>query len=147
MRPFSLLVATGINQEGYREIFEAPDVSTARHIVNLMLEVFSVKAPRAMDILEDGFRLKTVLNTPVRYRKRLRTTRGVVRLNQKIRRRERVVRIFPNRKLALRRVRKSVVDRTGRNMVNEARSTSRWMNIGNGRNRDRNINNSMRQVK
>ena len=110
MRPFSLLVATGINQEGYREIFEAPDVSTARHIVNLMLEVFSVKAPRAMDILEDGFRLKTVLNTPVRYRKRLRTTRGVVRLNQKIRRRKRVIRIFRNRDTGLKQGTALVMD-------------------------------------
>ncbi|HUM43161.1 MAG TPA: hypothetical protein PKI14_09455 [Fervidobacterium sp.] len=44
---------------------------------------------------------------------------------------------------------KYVVDGTGRNMVNEARSTSRWMNIGNGknRNRGRNISNSARWVK
>ncbi|MDR9769168.1 transposase [Acetomicrobium sp.] len=38
-------------------------------------------------------------------RKRLRTTNGQERLNQEIRRRERVIRIFPNCESALRRVR------------------------------------------
>ena len=88
-----------------RAIFEAPDISTARHMLNLTLEVFSGKAPRAMEILEDGFDdAVAVLNLPARYRKRLRTTNGQERLNQEIRRRERVIRIFPNRESALRRV-------------------------------------------
>lgn len=39
---------------------------------------------------------------PERYQKRLRTTNGVERLNQEIRRRERVIRIFPNEDSALR---------------------------------------------
>jgi len=57
-RSFSLIVAKGINQEGYRTIFEAPDISAARHILNLTLEVLSVKASRAMGYPGDGFRLK-----------------------------------------------------------------------------------------
>jgi len=86
-----------------RAIFEAPDISAARHILNLTLEVFSTKASRAMDILEDGFDDSVaVLSLPVRYRKRLRTTNGQERLNQEIRRRERVIRIFPNCESALR---------------------------------------------
>lgn len=36
------------------------------------------------------------------YRRRLRTTNSVERLNEKIRRRERVIRIFPTRDSALR---------------------------------------------
>ncbi|AEJ43053.1 hypothetical protein TC41_1104 [Alicyclobacillus acidocaldarius subsp. acidocaldarius Tc-4-1] len=39
---------------------------------------------------------------PERYRRRLRTTNGVERLNEEIRRRERVIRIFPNRESAIR---------------------------------------------
>jgi putative transposase len=39
---------------------------------------------------------------PLYYRTRLRTTNGVERLNDAIRRRERVIRIFPNRDSALR---------------------------------------------
>ncbi len=38
-----------------------------------------------------------MLALPAPYRKRLRTTNGVERLNEEIRRRERVIRIFPNR--------------------------------------------------
>ncbi|WP_236018405.1 transposase [Alicyclobacillus suci] len=43
-----------------------------------------------------------VLSLPERYRQRLRTTNGVERLNEEIRRRERVIRIFPNRTSAIR---------------------------------------------
>ena len=43
-----------------------------------------------------------ILALPVHYRVRLRTTNGVERLNEEIRRRERVIRIFPNRDSALR---------------------------------------------
>lgn len=43
-----------------------------------------------------------VMALPGRYRKRLRTTNGVERLNQEIRRRERVIRIFPNEESAVR---------------------------------------------
>ena len=43
-----------------------------------------------------------VLALPERYRKRLRTTNGMERLNEEIRRRERVIRIFPNRESAVR---------------------------------------------
>jgi len=37
-----------------------------------------------------------VLNLPFSLRRRLRTTNGIERLNEEIRRRERVIRIFPN---------------------------------------------------
>jgi transposase-like protein len=37
-----------------------------------------------------------VLSLPPGYRKRLRTTNSIERLNEEIRRRERVIRIFPN---------------------------------------------------
>ena len=43
-----------------------------------------------------------MLALPAPYRKRLRTTNGVERLNEEIRRRERVIRIFPNRESAIR---------------------------------------------
>ena len=37
-----------------------------------------------------------VLALPLRYRRRLRSTNAVERLNEEVRRRERVIRIFPN---------------------------------------------------
>jgi len=56
-----------------------------------------------MDILEEGFEDATaVLELPEQYRRRLRTTNGLERLNEEIRRRERVIRIFPNRESAIR---------------------------------------------
>jgi transposase-like protein len=56
-----------------------------------------------MRILENGFEDATaVLALPEKYRKRLRTTNSVERLNEEIRRRERVIRIFPNRQSVIR---------------------------------------------
>ena len=43
-----------------------------------------------------------IMALPEQYRRRLRTTNGVERLNEEIRRRERVIRIFPNEESALR---------------------------------------------
>ena len=56
-----------------------------------------------MQVLEMGFDDATaVLMLPEKYRKRLRTTNAVERLNGEIRRRERVIRIFPNRESVVR---------------------------------------------
>ena len=52
------------------------------------------KVPKAMSILEAGFDdAAAVLLLPEKYRKRLRTTNSIERLNEEIRRRERVIRI------------------------------------------------------
>jgi len=84
-------------------ILHAPDMSTARMLLSKTLETFQKKAPRAMETLEKGFDDATaVLVLPEKYRKRLRTTNGLERLNEEIRRRERVIRIFPNRASAMR---------------------------------------------
>ena len=56
-----------------------------------------------MQVLEMGFDDATaVLVLPEKYRRRLRTTNAVERLNEEIRRRERVIRIFPNRESVVR---------------------------------------------
>jgi transposase-like protein len=86
-----------------RAVLEAPDAKTARMLLNQVLEEYRAKAPKAMDVLESGFEdAIAVLEFPERYRKRLRTTNGLERLNEEIRRRERVIRIFPNRESAIR---------------------------------------------
>lgn len=80
-----------------RPIFEAPDIDTARKLFENTIDTFSSKAPKAMDTLEEGFEdAIAILNLPQHYRKRLRTTNSQERLNLEIRRRERVIRIFPN---------------------------------------------------
>ena len=72
-------------------------METARQMLQRVMDNFSNRAPRAVNILEEGFDdAVAVLNLPERYRKRLRTTNGIERLNEEVRRRERVIRIFPN---------------------------------------------------
>ena len=86
-------------------IFDAPDETTARTLLASFVRDYQTKAPAAVATLGRGFDDATaVLALPAPYRKRLRTTNGVERLNEEIRRRERVIRIFPNRASALRLV-------------------------------------------
>ena len=86
-----------------RALLNAPDPKAARLLVSQTLEYFEEKAPKAMRILETGFDdVTAVLSLPEKYRKRLRTTNSVERLNEEIRRRERVIRIFPNRQSVIR---------------------------------------------
>jgi transposase-like protein len=86
-----------------RAILDAPDAKTARMLLNQVLDEYRPKATKAMDVLEEGFEdAIAVLELPERYRKKLRTTNCLERLNEEIRRRERVIRIFPNRESAIR---------------------------------------------
>ena len=81
-----------------RAILEAPDVATARLLMNKVVSDDVEKAPKAIQTLEHGVDdITAILVLPERYRKRLRTTNGVERLNEEIRRRDRVIRIYPNR--------------------------------------------------
>ncbi len=81
-----------------RPIFTAPDEATARTLLASFVADYQPSAPGAVKTLERGFDDATaVLALPAPYRVRLRTTNGVERLNEEIRRRERVIRIFPNR--------------------------------------------------
>ena len=86
-----------------RAIFAAPDLPTACTLLVRFSEDFATRAPKAVQVLEHGFDDATaVLVLPAAYRQRLRTNNGVERLNEEIRRRERVIRIFPNRDSAMR---------------------------------------------
>jgi len=86
-----------------RGILTSADLSTARFLLNQTLDEYDGKAPHAMEVLENGFDDATaVLELPKRYRTKLRTTNSLERVNEEIRRRERVIRIFPNRESSLR---------------------------------------------
>ena len=86
-----------------RSIFEAPDMKTARIYLRQTLDAFEEKAPKAMEVLENGYEdALAVLDFPEQYRTRLRTSNGMERLNGEIRRRETVIRIFPNRASVIR---------------------------------------------
>ncbi len=88
---------------GLRRIFESPDHASARAAFTTLATDLSAKAERAVEILEEGLEdALAVLVLPEKYRRRLRTTNMMERLNEEVRRRERVIRIFPNEASALR---------------------------------------------
>ena len=84
-------------------VFTAEDQQTARKLANEIILNYEKKAEKSMNVLEDGLdNALTILNFPTRYRKRLRTTNLAERMNEEIRRRQRVIRIFPNEESAQR---------------------------------------------
>jgi transposase-like protein len=90
-------------KEDIRSIYEATDLKSAKAAKERIMDQYESTAPKAMNLLDEAFDdITAVLCLPLKYRKRLRTTNGVERLNEEIRRRERVIRIFPNEASALR---------------------------------------------
>lgn len=86
-----------------RTIFEAANEKVGRELLKKTITAFAQTAPKAMEVLENGFDDATaVLALPANVRVRTRTTNAVERLNEELRRRERVIRIFPNRDSVLR---------------------------------------------
>lgn len=82
-------------------IFTAPDKATAVKLAKSVMTEFDKKATKAINCLETGLDdALTVLNLPERYRKKLRTSNLAERVNEEIRRRERVIRVFPNEQAA-----------------------------------------------
>lgn len=83
--------------ECVKSMLNAPDMQTARMILKHTLDTYGKKAPQAAKTLENGFEdAMTVMSLPAELRKRLRTTNALERLNEEVRRRERVIRIFPS---------------------------------------------------
>ena len=83
--------------EKVKLVLQAPDMEEARRRLNDFVECFNKKAPKAVACLEEAFEdALAVMTLPEKYRKRLRTTNMQERLNEEVRRRERVIRIFPN---------------------------------------------------
>jgi transposase-like protein len=79
------------------QILEASSQGEARTRLDNLRERLEEKASSALETLEDGFYEATaVLALPEKYRRRLRTTNMLERFIQEIRRREKVIRIFPN---------------------------------------------------
>ena len=86
-----------------KQIFASTDILEARRHRDEFVKRFAKTAPKAVKCLEDGFDdAMAVMVLPEKYRRRLRTTNMMERLNEEIRRRERVVRVFPNDAAVLR---------------------------------------------
>ena len=88
-----------------RAIFNAPDRAEADHLLAKFLDRYESTAPKlvqwAEENLPQGF---TVFDFPASHRRRLRTTNLLERMNEEIRRRTRVARLFPNEASCLRLV-------------------------------------------
>lgn len=89
--------------EGLKRIFNSDTAKDARRCFDELAEQMEKKAAKAIDCLERGIEdALAVMALPGKYRKRLKSTNMQERLIQEIRRRERVIRIFPNEASALR---------------------------------------------
>jgi len=85
------------------QILEAPSPERAREAFGEACAELEGQAGKALEVLEAGWEEATaVLALPKKYRRRLRTTNMLERFIEEIRRREKVVRIFPNQDSAYR---------------------------------------------
>ncbi|MBD3167612.1 hypothetical protein GF324_13510 [bacterium] len=88
-----------------KDVFNATDKQTATSRLQALVERFRGPYEEIAEWLEtDGPETLTVFDFPEPHRRRLRTTNNVERLNQEIKRRTSVVRIFPNQASCLRLV-------------------------------------------
>lgn len=88
-----------------RAIFNAPDRHEAERLLEKFVDRYQETAPKlatwAEEALPQGF---TVFGLPASHRRRLRTTNLIERVNQEVKRRTRVARLFPNEASCLRLV-------------------------------------------
>ena len=88
---------------GLKRIFASEDVAEARAKALELAEQLDKRAARAVDCLDNGLEdALAVYALPAKYRRRLISTNMQERLIQEVRRRERVIRIFPNEASVLR---------------------------------------------
>lgn len=90
---------------GLREVFTAPTLEQTRTRAATLAEVWRARQPRLAAQLEEEIEAcLSCLAFPAEHQVRIRTTNGLERLSQELKRRTRVVRIFPNRDSCLRLV-------------------------------------------
>ena len=88
-----------------RQILQAPNRTQADAMLKIMVANHQKAAPELADWLEANVpESLTVLSLPPEHRARMRTSNAAERLNQEIKRRTRVARIFPNTESLLRLV-------------------------------------------
>lgn len=91
--------------EGLRGVFAAPSREVALRLASELAAKWRGSHPEVARRLDEHVEeCLACLAFPESHRRRIRTTNGLERLNQEIKRRTRVVRIFPNRQSCLRLV-------------------------------------------
>ena len=98
--PLRTTVATQL-----RQVLQAPTREQAESLLRSMVESYRKSAPELADWLEANVpESLTVFILPPEHRQRMRTSNAAERLNQEIKRRTRVARVFPNPQSLLRLV-------------------------------------------
>lgn len=88
-----------------KTITEAPTLIAARKALAEAVESLGRRAPKAAALLDAcGEEILAVYQLPEAHRKRMRSTNMLERVNQEIKRRTRVIRIFPNEQACVRLV-------------------------------------------
>jgi putative transposase len=88
-----------------KTITEAPTLVAARKALAEAVESLGRRAPKAAALLDAcGEEILAVYQLPEAHRKRMRSTNMLERVNQEIKRRTRVIRIFPNEQACVRLV-------------------------------------------
>ena len=91
--------------EGLRGVFAATSREVALRLASELAAHWRQSHPRVAEHIEEHLEeCLSCLAFPESHQRRIRTTNGQERLNQEIKRRTRVVRIFPNREACLRLV-------------------------------------------
>jgi putative transposase len=88
-----------------KRVFEAVTVEDIRRFKNELMNQFGdeAKYAKALETLDEGFEdAIQYLNFPEKMHSHIRSTNSLERLNQEVRRREKVIRIFPNTQSAFR---------------------------------------------
>ncbi|MEH7744662.1 IS256 family transposase [Neobacillus drentensis] len=90
-----------------KRVFEAVTMEDVRRFKNELMNQFGdeAKYAKALETLDEGFEdAIQYLNFPEKMHPHIRSTNSLERLNQEVRRREKVIRIFPNTQSAFRLV-------------------------------------------
>lgn len=88
-----------------KAIFAAPDRELAMKLAHELADQWQQSYPKVAEHIEEHIEeCLACLAFPESHRRRIRTTNGLERFNQELKRRTRVVRIFPNREACLRLV-------------------------------------------
>ena len=115
-------------------LFKTDNIEIARSLKNSIVERYSEKYAKMTECLdegfEDGFQYCSIEETNY---SRLKSTNMLERVNSEIRRREKVVRIFPNEQSALRLIGAVLIDihegwqSSSRQYINFTEATKKWL--------------------
>ena len=112
-----------------RAIFNAPDRKTAEELLQSAIQKYAISAPRLSSWLENNlFEGSLVFDFPLEHRRTIRTTNSLERINKELRRRTRVVGVFPNQASCLRLVSALLMETCEEWQIGKHFCTGKFMN-------------------